>query len=271
MAVLIAMTKKTKGNEMNEVIEHEVMAVERTAQLAPVNQTDRLIELAITSNASPEYLDKLLDLKMKHDKEEARKAYTLALSKFKGNTIRIFKDKAVSFNDVKYSHATLGNIINVAVPFMSDCGLSHRWITEQDAGAITVTCVLTHASGHSESTKLTAAPDDSGKKNKIQQIASTITYLERYTFLAITGLAVEEQDDDGNGAGNKPVDRITEDQAKQIHARITDNDLNMELFLKFLKTKMKIDGIDNIPVKAFADIMKDIDLTLANKAKKAAQ
>ena len=44
------------------------------------------------------------------------------------------------------------------------------------------------------------SPDDSGGKNPIQSIGSTITYLERYTILALTGLATKEQDDDGKSA-----------------------------------------------------------------------
>jgi hypothetical protein len=49
-----------------------------------------------------------------------------------------------------------------------------------------------------------APPDDSGKKNPIQQIASTVSYLERYTLFAITGLAPQE-DDDGAGANKQPA------------------------------------------------------------------
>ena len=57
--------------------------------------------------------------------------------------------------------------------------------------------------GHSESTVLEAAPDSSGKKNAIQQVASTVTYLQRYTLLAACGLATKDmEDDDCAGAGN---------------------------------------------------------------------
>ena len=49
-----------------------------------------------------------------------------------------------------------------------------------------MTCQITHELGHSESVEMTAPPDDSGGKNTIQSIASTKTYLERYTLLAAT-------------------------------------------------------------------------------------
>jgi hypothetical protein len=44
---------------------------------------------------------------------------------------------------------------------------------------------------------MNSGPDDSGGKNKIQAIASAKSYLERYTLLAITGLATKDMDDDG--------------------------------------------------------------------------
>ena len=53
--------------------------------------------------------------------------------------------------------------------------------------------------GHSESTTLQSPPDASGGKNSIQAIGSAVTYLSRYTLLAITGLATGENEDDGQG------------------------------------------------------------------------
>ena len=43
--------------------------------------------------------------------------------------------------------------------------------------------------------------DTSGGKNNIQAMGSAVSYLERYTLLAITGLSTKEMDDDGRGAG----------------------------------------------------------------------
>ncbi len=73
-------------------------------------------------------------------------------------------------------------------------GFSHRWDTKQADGRIEVSCILTHNLGHSESTTLEASPDSSGKKNAIQQVASTVTYLQRYTLLAACGLATKDMD-----------------------------------------------------------------------------
>ncbi|MGK5049914.1 ERF family protein, partial [Janthinobacterium sp. GB4P2] len=83
---------------------------------------------------------------------------------------------------------------------LARCGISHDWDTQQPAsGMIIVSCSLTHVMGHSKSTTMEAPPDNSGSKNVIQQIASTVTYLQRYTLLGACGLATKDMDDDGRG------------------------------------------------------------------------
>jgi hypothetical protein len=110
----------------------------------------------------------------------------------------------------------LGNVTATIVNGLAKHGFSHRWDTEQlDGGKIAVTCILTHKLGHSESTVLSSTKDDSGKKNNIQQMASAITYLQRYTLLAATGLATHDQgDDDGQGAEEHAIDKLIADAAR---------------------------------------------------------
>jgi len=85
---------------------------------------------------------------------------------------------------------------------LSKHGLSASWRTEQN-GQIKVTCRISHSMGHYEETSLSADADTSGSKNAIQAVGSTITYLERYSLLAITGLATEDQDNDGELVSDK--------------------------------------------------------------------
>jgi hypothetical protein len=60
---------------------------------------------------------------------------------------------------------------------------------------------------------MTGPLDDSGNKNKIQQAGSTVTYLQRYTLLAVTGLSTQDQDDDGQGADDdgEPLSAVDEE------------------------------------------------------------
>ena len=85
---------------------------------------------------------------------------------------------------------------------MARHGLSYHWNVKQGSGPIMVECIVTHAAGHSERIEMSAPADASGKKNPIQQIASAVSYLQRYTLLAITGMSTKGMDDDGRDAGD---------------------------------------------------------------------
>lgn len=187
---------------MNDVIEMDG-APDRPSQSRAVVATtpSDLLRMAVEQGADIEKLEKLMALQERWEANQARKAYVEAMAAFKANAPEIYKDKNVSFTGTSYNHATLGGICDVVIEALAGHGLSHRWDTSQDGGFITVACILTHKLGHSESTKLEAQPDNSGKKNSIQQLASTVTYLQRYTLLSACGLATKDMpDDDGRGA-----------------------------------------------------------------------
>lgn len=216
----------------------QIAEIPAQQHMAEQSQTDRFVELALKSG-DMQQLEKMLELKQRYDKEEARKAFTAALADFKSENITIDKDRKVSFknNDgsyTKYSHASLGNIVEKAVPIMAKYGLTHRWDTEQTDGYIKTICILTHKAGYSEQTSpFTSGADSSGKKNPIQQIASAIHYQQRYTFLAITGLATSDMDDDG--AGVAPEEPITLDQQTVLTDLIKDTGADEKLFLEYMK------------------------------------
>jgi hypothetical protein len=159
---------------------------------------NELLRLAVTQGADIDKLAKLMDLQERWEKNEARKAFVAAMNAFKASPPEIVKNKPVAFGTTNYSYATLDSVCAAIIKGLSAHGISHRWKPEQAGDRIKVTCVLTHEMGHSEETALEAMPDSSGSKNGIQAIGSAVTYLERYTLLAATGLAAGGIDTDGN-------------------------------------------------------------------------
>lgn len=155
-----------------------------------------LLQIAVQQGADLDRLEKLMELNERWEANEAKKAFTNAMAEFKANPPDIFKDKLVSFTGTSYMHATLGNVCEKIVSALAKVGVSHKWEPVQNGASIAVVCVLTHRLGHSEGTRIEATADVSGKKNSIQAIASTISYLQRYTLLAATGLATQDQDND---------------------------------------------------------------------------
>lgn len=219
---------------MNEVLDMEQTASDQRAVAKPASHAVavipttpfELVAHAAARGASMDELRTFIELQERLEANQARKAYVAAMADFKRNPPQIMKDKAVGYYNkdgsfTGYRHSTLGAVCGAVVEALGAHGFSHRWDTEQpDSGMVAVTCAITHAMGHCETTRMVAPPDNSGKKNAIQQVASTITYLQRYTLLAACGLATNEQlDDDGNGGQGQQEDSQPAGQAAQGSAK----------------------------------------------------
>lgn len=207
----------------------------------------RMIErAAMDPNFDVAKLDKLLDIKERWDREEARKAFTAAMAEFKKNPPQIIKDARVYFSTAKgatdYKHASLGAVCDAVIEGLAKVGISHSWEPEQREGLVHVTCVLTHERGHSTRTMLFCPPDDSGNKNSIQMVSSATTYLSRYTLLLATGLGTKDDDDgratgapQGNSERKHGPQFITDHQAADLDAMISEIGTNKAQFLRFMK------------------------------------
>jgi len=186
------MTKKTV-----EVIKQDQVKESHAAPTPATPMT--LIEAAISQNADIDRLEKLWELQQRYEASEARKAYNTAMAAFRAECPKIEKNKRVAFatqrGNTQYRHATLDHAIEVIQPILAKHGLSYSWRTEQKGSLITVTCIVTHIAGHSESTSMFGEPDTSGTKNSIQAVGSTVTYLQRYTLFSILGLAAGDDTD----------------------------------------------------------------------------
>lgn len=152
------------------------------------------IDKAIEKGALDQ-LDKFLELKEKFEKSEAEKAFHLSLQKFQSKKPKLNKTKAVAFGNTKYKFLPLAKMQEQIDPILSECGLSYRWEQSEVDGKIEITCVLSHELGHSKTTSLKASHDNSGNKNSIQAIGSTVSYLKRYTLENALGLSADDDDD----------------------------------------------------------------------------
>lgn len=157
----------------------------------------QLLTLAVDKDLDIEKLGKLMELQKIWQADQARKAFFSALSKFQSEVPEIRKSKSVAFNEVKYNYAPLADVVRQIKDSCRDFGLSYRWEISDTKEEIKVTCLVTHIDGHTEQTTMTANPDDSGKKNKIQQRGSSIEYLKRYTLIGALGLSTTDSDVDG--------------------------------------------------------------------------
>lgn len=222
-----------------------------TAALTPLSMLNRAME----TGASMEVLEKFMSLHERWEAGNARKAFDAAISEAKAKIPTIKKNRRVGFESRRtgdrtdYAFADLAEIQRVITPILSGHGLSYRYQTKQDGAIVTVTCVMSHRDGHSEGTTLSGPLDTSGNKNPIQQIGSTVTFLERYTLTAALGLASAE-DDDGRAAG--AGDTITDEQVERLQREIMDTDSDLPKFL----AHMKVEALTDIPAARFDAAMQ---------------
>jgi hypothetical protein len=187
----------------------------KTAKLVPIDNGTvditplALLQMAVQQNANVDRLTKLFELHERWQAGQACQAFHAAMAKFKQRPPKILKNKHSILDGMEYDHATLDHVTEAITESLSAVGIAHRWIVSQ-SHEIAVTCVLTHEMGHREETTLSALPDTSGSKNAVQAIGSTVTYLERYTLLAATGMAAAGTDNDGRSADEEQKPKISE-------------------------------------------------------------
>ena len=225
-----------------------------------IQQPAELIMAAVKSDTDLDKLEKLLELQMKWEGNEAKKAYFKAIASFKEEAPIVTKDKENKQYGSMYT--TLGNLINTVNPILSKHGLSASWDIEQN-GVIKVVCKLTHELGHSEIASMQADADKSGSKSAIQQLKSTITYLKSVTFESICGLASSNAnyDDDGQSAG---VEIIEDKQLHKLRDFLISLDKDETKFCAFLK----VDKLENLPKSQYQQAIAALE---ASKKKKEAK
>lgn len=245
--------------ELEPQADHSVALHRSTQQAVEVIDTgvDALIRHALSSGADLDRLERLYRLKKEWEADEDKRVALAKLAEFKRNAPKIFKDKHVEFKTSKgtteYDHATLGRVCDVIVAALAEHGFTHSWDPKTlIGGRVSVTCILERGLWQ-RSVTLEAGFDDSGGKNTIQAQSSAITYLERYTVLAVTGMAVEGMpDDDGRAtaAANNALllagETVLGDLLKQLQATKTDADAAAiyRIGLPTLKALRSIDAVN---------------------------
>lgn len=219
----------------------------------------QMLAVAVQQGADIAKLEKLMELQERWEKNQARKAYVAAMAAFKLNPPTIVKNKHVSFDlktggKTSYNHATHDEVTNKIIVALAPHGLSHNWTVRQESNLIFVRCTLTHELGHSDYAELCGPPDTSGTKSAIQAVASTVTLLQRYTLISVTGLTSEEiAKAESDGRTTKPL--ITEDQVANLKALLTEVGANEINFLNWLK----VDSLSSIPAEKFDAAVKAIE------------
>jgi hypothetical protein len=229
--------------------------------MTPMTMLDR----AVASGANIEVIEKLMGLQERWEANQARKAFDNAMAAAKAEIPVILKDREVDFVGktgirTHYHHESLAEIARTVDPILAKHGLSYRFETES-ADRIHVICIISHRDGHSVRNGLSAPRDDSGNKNPIQGIGSTISFLQRYTLKSGLGLAAAKDDDAAGAGGNGNGEPISEDQVLAIQSLIKEVNADTVKLCKYFK----VGALTEIPATKFDAVIE----ALESKRKKA--
>lgn len=254
----------------------QAVEIQNPAKMQPVMSREvvtpmDMLDRAVSSGASVETLTQLMVLNERWEANQARKAFDEAMAAAKADMPSIVKSRKVDFTTAKgrtnYQYEDLASIMKQIGPVLSANGLSVRYRTSAEPNQpISVTCIISHRLGHSEENTLMASRDDSGNKNSIQAIGSTVTYLQRYTLKAALGLAASA-DDDGGKSEEKVEDAkvITEAQASVVRELIETGQVDIAKFCEL----WKVEAITDIPLTKFNDVVASLRRRIDHLAKMA--
>jgi hypothetical protein len=147
-------------------------------------------------------------------KSETLGALATALSLAQGEFDAAVKDTANPFFKSKY--ADLSSVVEATRPALSKHGLSIIQLPRSQDGCIQLETILLHKSGEFIGDTL-ALPVS---KQDAQGYGSAMTYARRYGWMAVTGIAPE--DDDGNAAVRGKTPAAANAPAKKLSVQTED-------------------------------------------------
>lgn len=229
-----------------------------------------LVQLAMSKDIDPDRLDKLLEVQIAYEGNEAKKAFSAAMAKCQKEMpmiVRKAENKQTHSNYAKHE-----DICRNIKPVYTEheFSLSFHEGEAKKPEYIRTICDVTHSLGHSKQYFIDLPSDGAGiqgnaNKTAIHAKGSTFSYGRRYLTLMIFDLATYD-DNDGNTTA-EPIKLVTKTQVDKVEKLIKDNNLDLHAFLKYIKK----DSIESIPALSFDWCVEQINNVIKNRKAKEAQ
>jgi hypothetical protein len=196
--------------EKIDIIEDKVDIVEKNQGNSEINALT-LIDKAIEKDIDVDKFAKLVDIVKMLENEKAKRDFYEALSNFQGEVppIKKLSRADMGYGKPKYNYAEFGEIVTTIQEPLKRHGLSYHFeignepiVVKGEKGEdiiveyISVTCTVAHKGGYEKTTTMSVQKDAGAGKSNVQAVGSTITYLKRYTLLALLGIGTADPDDD---------------------------------------------------------------------------
>lgn len=229
----------------------------------PVPENITLLAIIERAASNPavdvDKMQKLLDMKERMDAKLGESEFNAAMSAAQSELRRIVADASNPQTHSKYaSYAALDRVVR---PIYTANGFALSFDTGDSPAdqTVRVLCYVSHRGGFSRTYHVDMPADGKGAKGadvmtKTHATGSAMSYGMRYLLKMIFNLAIGEDDDDGNGAGND-LPRITGDQALNLQALLEETGSDKAAFLKWAKAK----SLSDITAQAYPDMVKVIE------------
>lgn len=220
--------------------------VERRDQL-PAESSDSAALLAVIERAALnpkiniEKMERLMAMHRQIAADRAEAAFNNAMAAAQAEMVPVAADADNPQTHSRYaSYAQLDRALR---PIYTKHGfaLSFDEADSPKPDHVRVLCYVT-GSGHTRIYHRDICADGKGAKGgdvmtKTHASGAAQSYGMRYLLKAIFNVAVGEEDDDGNGSGGQDPVYITEKQAADMKAVLTELKANIPIFLKWIKAE----------------------------------
>jgi hypothetical protein len=242
---------------MNAVTKHEPRG-----QVEPIVSENAAVmaiieRAALNPDVDAAKMDQLFALQEKVLSRNARTEYFRALAMMAG-AMPAIAENGKGHNGTKY--AKWEDIQSAITPVLGQYGFALSFRTKVEDKAIRVTAILAHREGHTEENELLLPADNSGSKNAVQAVGSSITYGFRYTACALLNIQTGITDDDGRAGGGDP--EPDEDAVQAFVAKVDKHKASLPRLLKAVGAET----IHGLTPKQLRDANGKLDAWIISKA-----
>jgi len=235
------MSEVTKFEPKQDVAER----APSSGAMTPMEMLDRILS---DPQASTDKLEKVMDMAERWEANQARKAFSDAMSAAQAEIQPVARDAYNSHTKSRYARLeTISRAIN---PIITKYGFAMSFGTANSPfeGHYRVTCEVTHCDGHSKQYHVDMPAETTGfkggaNKTPTHAFGSAMSYGRRYLTLLIFNIATE--DDDGQAAGRGKS--ITDEQCNELLALAEDAGADKRAFCEWLG----VDSFTAIPANRF--------------------
>lgn len=237
----------------------ELAKFERQDALPADPMVSMIERLCMDPNTDMAKLERMLDMKERHEAQQAKAAFDAAFAEASAEfpTIPLRGEN----KHQKTRYALLEDILSGVRPVLAKYGFAISFSTEVDKDNVTVTAELSHRAGHSKRNSMPLPRDAGAGRNAVQAVGSSQKYGQRYTAQAILGLSLGDDDDD-DGQRATGAESITEQQAADLRGLVEKSGITEEIVC----TAEKIPSLDDLPADRLAGVRKRLETTIKNRS-----